>query len=126
MTMEIKKVSAGIIAMLAVVGNAYATTMTCPAVASISQTKEGSGYAYVASAPDAKRWVGENPMAADDDLKKVHFKMASIQKEFVACDYEGKDDAAVRMSLKVMAKPVGKAWTGSICKNVSESVCTFE
>ncbi|WP_421535077.1 hypothetical protein [Pseudomonas marginalis] len=126
MTMEIKKISVGIITMLALVGNAYATTMTCPAVANISQTKDGSGYAYVASAPDAKQWKGENPMAGDNDLKKVHFKMVSIEKGFVACDYEGKDDAAVRMTLKVMAKPVGNAWNANTCKNASESACTFE
>lgn len=132
MTKSLTTMSAGIITMIALMGNAYAATTACPAVSDIKQTADGKGFSYTAAAPNGQQWVGENPMADESDLKNVTFKMASIRtntsKTFVACDYEGKKDEAVRMSLttKSAAKPVGTAWKGNECKENNQELCTFE
>ncbi|MQU62263.1 DUF3757 domain-containing protein [Pseudomonas sp. FSL R10-1350] len=132
MTKSLTKMSAGIITMMALMGNAYAATTACPAVSDIRQTADGNGFSYTAAAPNGQQWVGGNPMADESDLKNVTFKMASIRtnasKTFVACDYEGKKDEAVRMSLttKPAAKPVGTAWKGNECKENNQELCTFE
>lgn len=132
MTKSLKKMSAGIITMMALMGNAYAATTACPAVSDIKQTADGNGFSYTAAAPNGQQWVGGNPRAEESDLKNVTFKMASIRtnasKIFVACDYEGKKDEAVRISLttKPAAKPVGTAWKGNECKENNQELCTFE
>ena len=132
MTKSLTTMSAGIITMIALMGNAYAATTACPAVSDIKQTADGNGFSYTAAAPNGQQWVGENLMADESDLKNVTFKMASIRtnasKTFVACDYEGKKDEAVRMSLttKSVAKPVGTAWKGNECKENNQELCTFE
>ena len=94
MTKSLTTMSAGIITMMALMGNAYAATTACPAVSDIKQTDDGNGFSYTAAAPNGQQWVGGNPMADESDLKNVTFKMAAIRtnasKTFVACDYEGK------------------------------------
>lgn len=128
MTMDFKKVSAGVITMMVLMGNAYAATTACPAVSDIKQEVKGQGYAYTAG-----DWMGENPMADESDLKNVMFKMAAIRSNsmgdaFVACDYEGKKNEAIRMTLKTktVAKPVGTAWANNECKGSDPALCTFE
>ncbi|MDY7563252.1 DUF3757 domain-containing protein [Pseudomonas sp. 10B1] len=133
MTMDFKKISAGVITMMVLMGNAHAVTTSCPAVSDIKQTAEGQGFTYTATAPNGQKWTGENPMADESDLQNVTFKMAAIRStsssgDFVACDYEGKKNEAVRMTLKTQAaaKPVGIAWKEKECKETNPALCTFE
>lgn len=133
MTKSLTTMSAGIITMIALMGNAYAATTACPAVSDIKQT-----IMYTAAAPNGQQWTGEDPRVDDTVLKNVTFKMATIRtvtekttgktKTFVACDYEGKNDEGVRMSLTTQAapKPVGTAWKGDECKDNNQALCTFE
>ena len=51
MTKSLTKMSAGIITMMALMGNAYAATTACPAVSDIKQTADGNGFSYTAAAP---------------------------------------------------------------------------
>lgn len=133
MTKSLTKMSAGIITMMALMGNAYAATTACPAVSDIKQT-----IMYTAAAPNGQQWMGEDPRVDDTVLKNVTFKMAAIRtitekttgktKTFVACDYEGKNDEGVRLSLTTQAapKPIGTAWKGNECKANNQKLCTFE
>lgn len=133
MTKSLTTMSAGIITMMALMGNAYAATTACPAVSDIKQT-----IMYTAAAPNGQQWMGEDPRVDDTVLKNVTFKMATIRtitekttgktKTFVACDYEGKNDEGVRLSLTTQAapKPVGTAWKGNECKENNQELCTFE
>lgn len=133
MTKSLTTMSAGIITMIALMGNAYAATTACPAVSDIKQT-----IMYTAAAPNGQQWTGEDPRVDDTVLKNVTFKMATIRtvtekttgktKTFVACDYEGKNDEGVRMSLTTQAapKPVGTAWKGDECKDNNQALCSFE
>jgi len=138
--MNIKKISAAVIAMSAWVGVAHADPNTCPAVASITQAAgEYGGYVYSAPAQNGQHWVGENPMAHEDDLKHVAFVEAYIHnnKNFVACDYSGARAPGMRMALKINspASPIGAVWAnetqtdGTVlprCAAANPTDCKFE
>ena len=143
MTKSLTKMSAGIITMMALMGNAYAASTACPAVSDIKQTVGHNERGvettfYTAKAPYGQEWKGENEEAKESDLENVTFKMATIRtitekttgkpKTFVACDYEGKNDEGVRLSLTTQAapKPIGTAWKGNECKENNQELCTFE
>ncbi|WP_213940355.1 DUF3757 domain-containing protein [Pseudomonas sp. dw_612] len=139
MTGNIKKISAGVVVMMAMMANAYADN-ACPGVDAIQQTAiEGGGFVYTASAAKGLQWTGENPMAEKNDLKAVAFKEAYVvnAKNFVACDYVGSKREGVRMALKTVdaVTPVGTAWVnetqpdGSVlprCAGVTPEQCTFK
>lgn len=139
MTGITKKISAGVVVMMALMANAYADN-DCPTVNSIQQTAlSGGGFAYTAAAANGLQWAGENPMAVEADLKAVAFKEAYIvnAKNYAACDYVGPKHEGVRMALKTTGavKPVGAAWTnetqpdGSVlprCAGVAPEQCKFK
>ena len=66
MTKSLTTMSAGIITMMALMGNAYAATTACPAVSDIKQT-----IMYTAAAPNGQQWMGEDPRVDDTVLKNV-------------------------------------------------------
>jgi len=120
--MNLKKISAAMIAMSAWVSVAHANPNACPAVTSITQVAgEYGGYVYSAPAQNGQHWAGENPMADQDDLKHVAFVEAYIHnnKSFVACDYSGPHTSGMRMALKLNApaSPIGNAWTNETQKD---------
>ena len=51
MTKSLTKMSATVITLMALMGNAYAATTACPAVSDIKQTADGNGFSYTAAAP---------------------------------------------------------------------------
>lgn len=143
MAKQMKQVVTGmsIAVLFALTGYAHATSTACPEVASIKQSPgEYGGFDYKVTTADGKKWTGENPMAGEKDLNTLKFKGAYIVsgKEFVACDYEGEGEAAVRMTLEIGKSTVrgtGSAWTSSKnadgaaeshCAGPTATQCSFE
>ncbi|VVO02665.1 DUF3757 domain-containing protein [Pseudomonas fluorescens] len=94
------KLIASLFTTMAMAGNVYAATTTCPEVADIKQLKDESdgGYLYSAPGPGKFIWVGSNPYAEEDHLKTFKFTGAlyrDISSEgnsfVVSCDYEGEE-----------------------------------
>ncbi|WP_233203024.1 DUF3757 domain-containing protein [Chitinimonas sp. BJB300] len=112
---HVKRLPVVAIAIVGFMSHATASVIACPTVSEITQS-EGAygGYAYTATAANGKQWLGENPMADQADLGKVRFNEAYIltAKQFVACDYVGKNGSGMRMALKTTsaARPIGALW----------------
>lgn len=137
MTGMTQKISAGVIVMMALMANAYASN-ACPMVSKIQQkASEHGGFVYTAPAGNGLQWTGENPMADETDLKNVAFKEAYVvnAKNFVACDYVGSKREGVRMALKTAGSvQPSAAWSnetqpdGSVlprCAGVTPDQCKF-
>ena len=138
---------------LAAIGNAYADSTTCPAVAGIKQVQDEQGYIYTAPGPNNRLWVGSNPYAEEHHLETFEFTrglyrdVSSEGNSFVvSCDYEGEEFLAfTRLTLYSFNdwKPAEKtAWvvaskTASsaayekaqqrqTCTSLNQKDCTFE
>lgn len=86
----------GVFLTLAAIGNAYADSTICPAVADIEQVEDVEGYSYTAPGPNKRIWVGSNPYAEKEHLETFKFTgalyrdVSSEGNSFVmSCDYEG-------------------------------------
>ncbi|UII71109.1 DUF3757 domain-containing protein [Pseudomonas sp. HN11] len=123
--------TAGAFAMLALMGNAYAATATCPPISTITQTEmSGGGYSYSATGPSGLTWTGENPQGQSNYLDDSKFTDAYYKSETkaVICSYEGPGDAGVRVALKPVenwAPAPGTQWNGNSCKDSDISKCSF-
>ncbi|MBV4479761.1 DUF3757 domain-containing protein [Pseudomonas khavaziana] len=123
--------TAGAFAMLALTGNAYAATATCPPISTIKQTEMGEGgYSYSAPGPNGLTWEGENKEAKPSYLDESKFTDAKYKDETkaVICSYEGSGDAGVRVALKPVnswAAAPGTQWNDDFCKNSDISKCSF-
>ncbi len=127
------KIAVGVFAMMALMGNVYADTATCPSIKQITQKAlAGGGFEYFADGPNGSKlqWTGENPQAQADYLKDSDFTDAYIKTstKAVICTYEGKGDAGVRVALKEFhdAKPAGSGWQNDSCKNSDPSKCAID
>jgi len=136
MNRQLKKTSALVITLMALVGNAYAGAGACPPTNALKdafkKTPSGEVVAYTASGPGGQQWTGQNSMTEQTDLHQVQFEKAVIQssqgQSSVACHYLDQNHEPVSMTLKnqANAKPVGSAWTGNECKATNPALCTFE
>ncbi|WP_347169783.1 hypothetical protein AAHI06_26135 [Pseudomonas salmasensis] len=124
--------TAGAFTLLALMGNAYADTATCPPISTIKQKSMGedSGYSYTAPGPNGLTWEGENPQAKPNYLDDSKFTDAQYKAETkaVICSYEGEGDAGVRVTLKPVndwAAASGTQWDGVFCKSTDISKCSF-
>ncbi|KPC23625.1 Transmembrane protein [Pseudomonas syringae pv. cilantro] len=132
MNVKLKSISASLVIMAALMGNAYAAINGCPAVTEITQSPEGNGYLYKAAGPGGQAWGGENPMTDEVDLEKLKFTVAAVRSNakgeyFVACDYEGLKKDGVRLIFKTQAVPntSGAGWKNE-CKADDPKLCAFE
>eukprot|EP01132_Coremiostelium_polycephalum_P022601 gene22601-26828_t len=113
MNRQLRKTSALVITLMALMGNVYADAF--------KKTSTGEVVAYTASGPDGRQWTGQNPMTEQKDLHQVHFEKAVIQssqgQSSVACHYLDQNHEPVSMTLKnqVNARPLGSAWSGNEC-----------
>ncbi|AUO23579.1 MULTISPECIES: DUF3757 domain-containing protein [unclassified Pseudomonas] len=136
MNRQLRKTSALVIALMALMGNVYAGTGACPPTDALKDTYKktptGEVVAYTASGPDGRQWTGQNPMTEQKDLHQVHFEKAVIQssqgQSSVACHYLDQNHEPVSMTLKnqVNARPLGSAWSGNECTATNPALCTFE
>lgn len=123
--------TAGSLALVAMMGNAYAETATCPSISTISQQALPSGgYSYAAPGPNGQTWAGENPQAESSYLADSTFTDAQYKDETkaVICSYEGAGNAGVRVTLKPVksrAAASGTNWSGVECKASDISKCSF-
>ncbi|NVZ17555.1 MULTISPECIES: DUF3757 domain-containing protein [unclassified Pseudomonas] len=136
MNRQLRKTSALVIALMALMGNVYAGTGACPPTHALKdafkKTPTGEVVAYTASGPDGRQWTGQNPMTEQRELHQVQFEKAVIQssqgQSSVACHYLDQNHEPVSMTLKnqVNARPLGSAWSGNECTATNPALCTFE
>lgn len=96
-----KRYVAGLVAALTLVGASCAAAATCPKVDTFKQNAGNyGGFEYTATTADGQKWTGEDPHAAESDLKTLVFKRVTLlaKDPYVACEYEGGDKAGVRMT----------------------------
>lgn len=111
---------AAAVAVLVMSGQALAAT--CPATGDIEQRANSSGgFLYAAKG----NWRGENPMAAEGDLKTFKFVNAKITSDSVICRYEGGTAAFLSMSRPTTGKATGSAWKDNTCEGEVGS-CAFD
>lgn len=120
---------AGFLTALTVGSASAAGNFSCPAVAAIIESADGTHYA--APGIGAHKWVGENPMAMPGDVKKFVFREAHISKDkrAVACDYVIADGVTggARMTLRLdkSVAPQGTLWA-SRCVASDPLQCQFK
>ncbi|WP_223485496.1 DUF3757 domain-containing protein [Pseudomonas sp. A-RE-19] len=127
------KMAVGVVAVIGLMGNAYAATATCPSIDKISQKPmAGGGFEYFAQGPtgSTQKWTGENQQAQESYLKDSTFTDANYKEstKAVICTYEGEGDAGVRVVLKEFNdfKPATNSWNAEFCKNADITKCQFK
>ncbi|MGE8068715.1 hypothetical protein [Pseudomonas sp. NPDC089569] len=132
-----RKFSVGLFALMALAGNTFADTTSCPQVSDIKQSRmDIGGYVYTADGPRGQVWNGENDHAEASYLKDSNFSGAQYKEktdqrnsmDAVICDYEGSGAAGVRLVLKPVHEwqPAdGSNWTDKSCQSTDVAKCSF-
>ena len=134
--MNLKRV-VWLFAIIAVSGQAYAQTSSCPKPADIKHSRmDIGGFSYVADGPLDQKWTGQNEHAEEANMESLVFKEASYKARddgvnsmsSVFCDYHGSGSFAVRLVLKPVHdfdRAADTLWKDNHCKDNDRLKCSF-
>ncbi|WP_123588997.1 DUF3757 domain-containing protein [Pseudomonas fluorescens] len=119
----------GLCALAALFGSFSVSAANCPDLSQVIYTKKGDGAIYTSK---DQAWRGENPNDSTDYTKDAGFHSVTIKsdKTFVACSYEGKDRAGIRLTLNWGAgravSQAGEGWVDGTCRAQYAKECRFD
>ncbi|WP_134178048.1 DUF3757 domain-containing protein [Pseudomonas helmanticensis] len=128
--LQLRKLSiGGLCALAALFGSFSVSAANCPDLSQVIYTKRGDGANYTSR---DQAWTGENPNDSTDYTKDAGFHSVTIKSDsnFVACSYEGKDRAGIRLTLNWGAgravSQAGEGWVDGTCRAQNAKECHFD